>query len=222
MCMSLRGVRQPGALTTTSALRGRLREDPRTRQEFFELIGLAAPASTSEEEDRDPPEHRDRGRRPRRRQGGADAARGGLRRAPGAGGQEPERPYERPPLSKDYLRGEVGREKVYVHEPGFYDEHGDRAAHRRDGHRHRPAARTVTLADGERLAWDRLLLATGAEPRRLKLPGADLDGVLYLRTLADSDRLREHARPRAAGWSWSAPAGSARRPPPRRASSAWR
>ena len=54
-------------------------------------------------------------------------------------------------------------------------------------------AHTVTLGDGEGLPWDRLLLATGAEPRRLPLPGADLDGVLTLRTLADSERLHDTA-----------------------------
>jgi 3-phenylpropionate/trans-cinnamate dioxygenase ferredoxin reductase subunit len=105
-------------------------------------------------------------------------------------GEEPERPYERPPLSKDYLRGEVARETVYVHEPGFYDE---QAIELRTGTRATaidPASRTVTLAGGERLSWDRLLLAVGAEPRPLAAPGAGLDGVLYLRDLADDDRLR--------------------------------
>jgi 3-phenylpropionate/trans-cinnamate dioxygenase ferredoxin reductase subunit len=105
-------------------------------------------------------------------------------------GDEPERPYERPPLSKDYLRGESGRDVVYVHEAGFYDE---RAIELRTGTRATaidPAERTVTLAGGERLSWDRLLLAVGAEPRRLPVPGADLEGVLYLRDLADCDRLR--------------------------------
>jgi 3-phenylpropionate/trans-cinnamate dioxygenase ferredoxin reductase subunit len=105
-------------------------------------------------------------------------------------GDEPERPYERPPLSKDYLRGESGRDVVYVHEAGFYDEG---AIELRTGTRATaidPAERTVTLAGGERLSWDRLLLAVGAEPRRLPVPGADLEGVLYLRDLADCDRLR--------------------------------
>ena len=106
-------------------------------------------------------------------------------------GAEPERPYERPPLSKDYLRGEAGREKVYVHDDSFYAEHDielllDRTATRLD-----PASRELELERGERLRYDRLLLATGAEPRRLHIPGGDLDGVLYLRTVRDSDALRE-------------------------------
>jgi 3-phenylpropionate/trans-cinnamate dioxygenase ferredoxin reductase component len=131
-------------------------------------------------------------------------------------GDEPERPYERPPLSKDHLRGESGREAVYVHEDGFYEE---RAIELRAGTGVTAldtAGRTVTLAGGERLSWDRLLLATGAEPRRLAVPGADLDGVHHLRDLADRDRLREalDAGGRlaviGAGWIGSEVAASAR------------
>ena len=105
-------------------------------------------------------------------------------------GDEPERPYERPPLSKEYLRGESEREAAHVHPAGFYEGRSIElitgtaveAIDTRD--------RTVTLAGGGRLAWDRLLLATGAEPRRLPVPGADLDGVLRLRDLADCEQLR--------------------------------
>jgi 3-phenylpropionate/trans-cinnamate dioxygenase ferredoxin reductase subunit len=105
-------------------------------------------------------------------------------------GAESERPYERPPLSKDYLRGEAQRESVFVHPEGFYAEHDielrlDSPAASLD-----PAACTVVLDDGEALRYDALLLATGAEPRRLPVPGAELDGVLYLRELGDSDALR--------------------------------
>ena len=100
-------------------------------------------------------------------------------------GAEEERPYERPPLSKDYLRGEVGREKVYVHDEGFYAEHdielrlGRTAVEPRHGEH---ASWSSTTASGSR--YDRLLLTTGAEPRRLSVPGAELDGVLYLRSVA--------------------------------------
>ena len=106
-------------------------------------------------------------------------------------GAEDERPYERPPLSKDYLRGEVGREKVYVHEEGFYEEHDIELRLGRTATRLDTAARELTLDDGERLGYDVLLLATGAEPRRLPVPGAELGGVLYLRSVGDSDALRE-------------------------------
>lgn len=131
-------------------------------------------------------------------------------------GAEAERPYERPPLSKEVLRGEKDRESARVHEEGFYEARdialrlGDAAAALD------VTARTVTLGGGDVLAWDRLLLATGAEPRRLPVPGGDLPGVLTLRTLADSDRLREVARSGGrlvvigAGWIGCEAAASAR------------
>lgn len=106
-------------------------------------------------------------------------------------GAEPVRPYERPPLSKDYLRGESEREKVFVHPAAFYDEKSIDLRTGTTVSAIDTAARTATLADGERLRWDALLLAVGAEPRRPPLPGIDLEGVLVLRDLADSDRLRE-------------------------------
>jgi 3-phenylpropionate/trans-cinnamate dioxygenase ferredoxin reductase subunit len=106
-------------------------------------------------------------------------------------GAEDERPYERPPLSKDYLRGEVGREKVYVHDGGFYAEHEIELALGRSAVSLDTGRQELALDDGERLRYDRLLLTTGAEPRRLTIPGAELDGVLYLRSVQDSDALRE-------------------------------
>jgi 3-phenylpropionate/trans-cinnamate dioxygenase ferredoxin reductase subunit len=105
-------------------------------------------------------------------------------------GAEHERPYERPPLSKDYLRGEVGREKVYVHEEGFYAEHDIELCLGRTALSLDTSNGELELDDGERLRYDRLLLATGAEPRRLAIPGAELDGVMYLRSVRDSDTLR--------------------------------
>jgi 3-phenylpropionate/trans-cinnamate dioxygenase ferredoxin reductase subunit len=105
-------------------------------------------------------------------------------------GSEHERPYERPPLSKDYLRGESEREKVYVHDAGFYAEREIELLAGRTATSLDASARQLTLDDGEALRYDRLLLATGAEPRRLALPGGDLDGVHYLRTVNDSDALR--------------------------------
>jgi 3-phenylpropionate/trans-cinnamate dioxygenase ferredoxin reductase subunit len=106
-------------------------------------------------------------------------------------GTEEERPYERPPLSKDYLRGEVDRETVYVHPDGYYAEHDIELRLGRTAVSLNTAARELALDDGERLRYDRLLLTTGAEPRRLSIRGSELDGVLYLRRVADCDALRE-------------------------------
>ena len=106
-------------------------------------------------------------------------------------GSEGERPYERPPLSKNYLRGEVGREKVYVHDEGYYAEHDIELRLGRTAVSLDTSSSELELDDGALLRYDRLLLTTGAEPRRLSIPGAELDGVLYLRSFQDSDTLRE-------------------------------
>src|SRR3954470_4924846 len=106
-------------------------------------------------------------------------------------GAEEARPYERPPLSKDYLRGEVGREKVYVHDESFYAEHDIELRLGRTVTDLDLGLQQLTLRHGERLRYDRLLLATGSEPRHLPIPGGSLDGVLYLRSVEDSDALRE-------------------------------
>jgi 3-phenylpropionate/trans-cinnamate dioxygenase ferredoxin reductase component len=106
-------------------------------------------------------------------------------------GAEAERPYERPPLSKDYLRGEAGREKVYVHDEGFYAEHDIELRLGRRAVGLDLSSSEVALDNDERLRYHRLLLTTGAEPRRLSVPGAELDGVLHLRSVEDSDALRE-------------------------------
>jgi len=106
-------------------------------------------------------------------------------------GAEAERPYERPPLSKDYLRGEVGREKVYVHDEAFYAANEIELRLGRTAVNVDLSINEVALDDGKRLRYDRLLLATGAEPRRLSVAGEALDAVLYLRSVGDSDALRE-------------------------------
>jgi len=105
-------------------------------------------------------------------------------------GEENERPYDRPPLSKDYLQGKSELEKVYVHPQGWYTEHDvdlrldtrvtaiDRSAHE------------VTIERGEPIVYDKLVLATGSSPRRLSVPGNDLAGVLYLRGLADCEAMK--------------------------------
>jgi 3-phenylpropionate/trans-cinnamate dioxygenase ferredoxin reductase component len=104
-------------------------------------------------------------------------------------GDEAEAPYERPPLSKDYLRGEAS-EKPYVHAKSFYadNEIELRTSSRVTGIE--PGLRELLLEGDRRLGYDRLLVATGAVPRRLDVPGAGLDGIHYLRTLADSERIR--------------------------------
>jgi 3-phenylpropionate/trans-cinnamate dioxygenase ferredoxin reductase subunit len=131
-------------------------------------------------------------------------------------GAEPHRPYERPPLSKDYLRGEAERDAAFVHEEGFYAEKDIDLRTSSPVESVDADAREVQLASGERIGYSKLLLATGAEPRVLPLPGADLDGVHYLRTFENSDTLREaiekggHAVVIGAGWIGSEVAASAR------------
>ncbi|GAA2646394.1 FAD-dependent oxidoreductase [Streptomyces spororaveus] len=106
-------------------------------------------------------------------------------------GDENERPYERPPLSKGYLLGKDERDTVYVHPPQWYAEHDIDLRLGTTVTAVDPAGHEVTLADGSRIGYGKLLLTTGSSPRRLTVPGADLDGVLYLRRLADSDRLKQ-------------------------------
>jgi NADPH-dependent 2,4-dienoyl-CoA reductase/sulfur reductase-like enzyme len=132
-------------------------------------------------------------------------------------GQEDQYPYERPPLSKGYLLGKDSRESVFVQDSdAWYAEHQvdlrlgtavtsiDRAGRR------------VGLAGGESVPYDKLLITTGASPRRLNVPGADLGNVLYLRTLSDSERLAAALRDRAsvviagAGWIGLETAAAAR------------
>jgi 3-phenylpropionate/trans-cinnamate dioxygenase ferredoxin reductase component len=104
-------------------------------------------------------------------------------------GEEAERPYHRPPLSKTYLRGEADRDSLYAHDASFYAAHGIELHTSARVSSIDPAGRQLRLASGERLGYQRLLLATGAAPRRLRLPGADLDGVYHLRNRRDADRL---------------------------------
>jgi 3-phenylpropionate/trans-cinnamate dioxygenase ferredoxin reductase subunit len=105
-------------------------------------------------------------------------------------GEEADRPYERPPLTKDYLRGESPREKAYVHPEAFYREHDIELLTGVAVTGLDPAGSRVTLEGGREIAYDRLLLATGAEPRRIPISGAELSGIHYLRTLTDCDALR--------------------------------
>jgi 3-phenylpropionate/trans-cinnamate dioxygenase ferredoxin reductase subunit len=131
-------------------------------------------------------------------------------------GAEPHRPYERPPLSKAYLLGSTGRDTVFVHPPEWYPDHEvDLRVNTTVTALDRPAHQLVT-SDGNRWRYDKLLLTTGATPRRLPVPGDDLGGVHYLRSLDDSDRLRTALRPGArvviigAGWIGLETAAAAR------------
>jgi 3-phenylpropionate/trans-cinnamate dioxygenase ferredoxin reductase subunit len=109
-------------------------------------------------------------------------------------GAEALPPYERPPLSKEILRGEQELEQAFVRPAGWWEAHGielrlDTRAHRLDAR-----AREVVLKDGERLPFDRAIVATGGENRRLPIPGADLEGVFDLRFAADAERIAAAAR----------------------------
>ncbi|MGK5551505.1 NAD(P)/FAD-dependent oxidoreductase [Actinomadura kijaniata] len=132
-------------------------------------------------------------------------------------GAEVERPYERPPLSKGFLLGREPRDGTHVHEVDWYDKHDVElrpstvvAAIERE-------SRQVRLENGDRIGYDKLLLATGASPRRLEVPGSKLEGVHYLRTLSDAARLREALAPggrrvvvAGAGWIGLETAAAAR------------
>lgn len=131
-------------------------------------------------------------------------------------GSERHRPYERPPLSKGYLQGNETGDKLYVHSPAWYSEH------------HVDLRLTTTVTDvlrdahevgtstGDRLRYDKLLIATGSSPRRLSVPGAGLDNILYLRTLEDSQRIKAALAPGVrvvvigAGWIGLETAAAAR------------
>ncbi len=131
-------------------------------------------------------------------------------------GEESRPPYERPPLSKAVLRGEADTESSRVHDSGYYAENsvelltGDQVEDLDVG------GRRARLAGGDTIGFDTAILATGATPRRLELPGASLDGVHYLRTVDDSARLHKaitgagRVAVIGAGWIGSEVAASAR------------
>ena len=109
-------------------------------------------------------------------------------------GDEPVRPYERPPLSKEYLQGKAGVDKVFVHDEDYYEKHDIDLRLSTRVQALDVTQREVVLSTGERLAYDAALVATGAAPRRLTVPGANLEGVHALRSLEDSDRLQSAIR----------------------------
>lgn len=105
-------------------------------------------------------------------------------------GAEVHLPYDRVPLSKDYLLGRMEREDVFLRRPRFYERHRVEPFLGQSATAVDARAHTVTLDDGSKVGFEKLLLATGGRPRRLSITGADLDGIHYLRTLEDSDALR--------------------------------
>lgn len=104
-------------------------------------------------------------------------------------GEEHVRPYERPPLSKDYLQGTSDLDKVFVHQESFYSDHDIELRLSSNVKSLDVERKDIVLASGEVLHYDAALLTTGSVPRRVAVAGADLSGVHYLRTLADSDQL---------------------------------
>ena len=107
---------------------------------------------------------------------------------------EPHMPYERPPLSKGYLTGKKGLDRVYLKEGSHYVQNEIEVITGTRAIRIDPAARTVTLDDGQVLEYGKLLLATGGRAGRLPILGSDLPGVFTLRTIEDSDGIREAAQ----------------------------
>jgi NADPH-dependent 2,4-dienoyl-CoA reductase/sulfur reductase-like enzyme len=104
-------------------------------------------------------------------------------------GTEDELPYERPPLSKGYLQGKDARDSFIVHDEGWYPENNVDLRRGTTVASIDPSGHRVTLDGGQSVPYEKLLISTGASPRRLDIPGGDLDGVHYLRTVGDSERL---------------------------------
>jgi 3-phenylpropionate/trans-cinnamate dioxygenase ferredoxin reductase subunit len=130
-------------------------------------------------------------------------------------GEEPYRPYERPPLSKNYLRKET-EDKPYVHPEAFYYDHGIELMTSTRVTEIDADSKKLVLNDEESISYDRLLITTGAAPRHLDVPGSDLEGIHYLRTVADSEQIGERLQQGArlvvvgSGWIGSEIAASAR------------
>ena len=108
-------------------------------------------------------------------------------------GDEPSLPYERPGLSKDYLRGTISRDQLLVRPAEWWEAHGVEARLGARAQSLDPRERTVTLADGQRIAFDRALVATGVRNRAFDVPGADLAGIFQLRTVGDADAIHRAA-----------------------------
>jgi len=109
-------------------------------------------------------------------------------------GREPEPPYERPPLSKEYLRGESEREDAYVNEAGWYEDNDVELLTKTSVTALDPQQRVATLQGGEEVRFGKALIATGANVNILRLDGAQNEGINYLRAFGNSDAIREQAQ----------------------------
>ncbi|MET0973418.1 MAG: NAD(P)/FAD-dependent oxidoreductase, partial [Thermoleophilaceae bacterium] len=109
-------------------------------------------------------------------------------------GRELDPPYNRPPLSKGYLRGEESKEDALYRPPEFYDEQDIELLTRTSVMKLDTAERVATLSTKDEVEFEQALLATGANVRRLRVDGCDLEGIHYLRAFGNSDHIREHAR----------------------------
>lgn len=105
-------------------------------------------------------------------------------------GEEPLAPYQRPPLSKAWLKGEADAEALELRPASFYAEKDIKLRLSTKAVSLQRSARTVTLEDGETVPYDKLIIATGATPKRLRIPGAELAGVQVLRSAADAELLK--------------------------------
>jgi 3-phenylpropionate/trans-cinnamate dioxygenase ferredoxin reductase subunit len=109
-------------------------------------------------------------------------------------GREPEPPYERPPISKDYLRGEAGREDAYVNPPSWYEENGVELLIGRNVLSLDPEGGTAKVQGGEEVGFGQALLATGAMVNILRVEGAENEGIHYLRAFGNADAIRAEAQ----------------------------
>lgn len=108
-------------------------------------------------------------------------------------GREPDLPYNRPPCSKEYMQGKESREEVLFRPPAWYEEQRVEALTRVSVTRMSASERTAELSNRDTVTFDKALIATGANVRRLQVPGCELSGIHYLRTLGNSDAIREDA-----------------------------
>src|SRR3954447_7796703 len=108
-------------------------------------------------------------------------------------GREPEPPYERPPVSKEYMRGEAERAEAYVNPPSWYEENGVELLTARNVMLLDPEVRTATIQGGEEVSFGKALIATGATVNILRVEGAENEGIHYLRAFGNADAIRADA-----------------------------